>query len=186
LNDAAVVRSYRELMAARTTGGGAMRRRKRLTIVRIGLALATLTMMLPVAAQAKPLPRDSIQVDTQRPEIPYLSQGVGVSEADLGIVTSKSPDDRSLARTYDEQRAEIPYLSHGVGVSEAELGIASSNSPDDRAFARTTDEQPVLVSDSSFDVNPYAVTGFGLMLVLMAGGMGLAIRHNRKSRLAPA
>ena len=166
-----------------------MRRRKRLTIVRIGLALATLTMMLPVAAQAKPLPRDSIQAEyQQRPEIPYLSQGVGVTEADLGILTSKSPDDRSLARTYDEQRVEIPYLSHGVGVSEAELGIVTSKSPDDRSFPRRYDEQPVLVSDggSRFDVDPYAVTGFGLMLVLMAGGMGLAIRHSRKSKLAPA
>ena len=134
-----------------------MRRGKRLTIFRIGLALATLTMMLPVAAQAKPMPSDSIRAENRAPVI-------------------------------DTQRVEIPYLSQGVGVTEAELGIASSNSPDDRGFARTTDEQPVLVSDggSSFDVNPYAVTGFGLALVLMAGGMGLAIRHSRKSRLAPA
>jgi hypothetical protein len=175
-----------------------MRRGKRLTITRIGLALATLAMILPVAAQAKPLPSDRSQaeyqtrpvpvIDTQRVEIPYLSHGVGVSEAELGIGTSKSPDDRSLARTYDEQRVEIPYLSHGVGVSEAELGIVTSKNPDDRSFARTYDEQPVLVSDSgsSFDVNPYAVAGFGLVLVLMAGSMGLAIRHIRKSRLAPA
>ena len=41
----------------------------------------------------------------------------------------------------------------------------------------------MLVSD---DVNPFEVTGFGLVLVLMAGGMGLAIRHNRKSKLSPA
>ena len=66
--------------------------------------------------------------------------------------------------------------------------ILSSKTPDDRGFARTYDEQPVLVSDggSSFDVNQYAVTGFGLALVLMAGGMGLAIRHNRKTKLSPA
>jgi hypothetical protein len=137
-----------------------MRRNKRLGIIRIGLAMATLTMMLPVAAQAKPMPRDSIRAEYQARAVPVI----------------------------DTQRVEIPYLSQGVGVTEAELGIVTSKSPDDRSFPRTYDEQPVLVSDggSSFDVNTYAVTGFGLALVLMAGGMGLAIRHSRKSKLAPA
>ena len=137
-----------------------MRRGKRLTIIRIGLAMATLTMMLPVAAQAKPMPRDSIQAQYQARAVPVI----------------------------DTQRVEIPYLSNGVGVTEAELGIVTSKSPDDRSYARTYDEQPLLVSDggSSFDVNPYAVTGFGLALVLMAGGLGLAIRHNRKTTLSPA
>ena len=108
----------------------------------------------------KPLPRDPIQAEYQAKAAPVI----------------------------DTQRVEIPYLSHGVGVTEAQLGIVSSRTPDDRGFARTYDEQPVLVSDggSSFDVNQYAVTGFGLALVLMAGGLGLAIRHNRRSRLSPA
>ncbi len=44
-----------------------MRRSKRLTIIRIGLAVATLAMTLPVAAQAKPLPRDPIQAEYQGP-----------------------------------------------------------------------------------------------------------------------
>jgi hypothetical protein len=33
------------------------------------------------------------------PEIPYLSHGQGVTEADLGIATGTSPDDRAVART---------------------------------------------------------------------------------------
>ena len=131
-----------------------MRRRKRFTIIRIGLALAALTMIIPTAALGKPLPRDSIQAEYQ-------------------------------ARAYSipTQSVEVPYLSGGVGVTETQLGIVSSTSPDDRSFARTFDEKPVLVSD---DVNPFKVTGFGLVLVLMAGGMGLAIRHDRKSKLSPA
>jgi hypothetical protein len=33
------------------------------------------------------------------PEIPYLSQGQGVTPADLGIATGTGPDDRAVART---------------------------------------------------------------------------------------
>jgi hypothetical protein len=81
-------------------------------------------------------------VQSSGPEIPYLSQGQGVTEADLGIATGTSPDDRAVART-DEAAApapagpEIPYLSQGQGVTEADLGIATGTSPDDRAVART-------------------------------------------------
>ena len=80
-------------------------------------------MIIPTAALGKPLPRDSIQAEyqarayelrdpiqaeyqaraysipTQNVEIPYLSGGVGVTETELGIVSSTSPDDRSFART---------------------------------------------------------------------------------------
>ncbi|HEY7707601.1 MAG TPA: hypothetical protein VH968_10580 [Gaiellaceae bacterium] len=138
-----------------------MRRRKRLTIIRIGLALAATAAVLPVAAQAKPLPSDPIMREYQA---------------------------RAYTLPAEDQRTEIPYLSHGSGVTEAQLGIAGSNSPDDRAFARTSDPQPVVVVDdaSGFDVNPLAVTGFGLALMLVAGGMALAIRHSRKGRLSPA
>ena len=49
-----------------------MRRSKRLTIIRIGLAVATLAMTLPVAAQAKPLPRDPIQAEYQARAVPVI------------------------------------------------------------------------------------------------------------------
>jgi hypothetical protein len=62
-------------------------------------------------------------------EIPYLSHGQGVTEADLGIPTA----DSDAAST----PAEIPYLSHGQGVTEADLGIPTGTSPDDRALPRT-------------------------------------------------
>ena len=159
-----------------------MRRNRRLTIIRIGLAMATLAMVLPVAAQAKPLPRDPIQAEYQAKAAPV------VDTKPLPRDPIQAEYQAKAAPVIDTQRVEIPYLSHGVGVTEAQLGIVSSRTPDDRGFARTYDEQPVLVSDggSGFDVNQYAVTGFGLALVLMAGGLGLAIRHNRRSRLSPA
>ena len=144
-----------------------MRRSKRLTIIRVGLAVATLAMSLPVAAQAKPLPRDPIQAEYQARAAPVI-------------------DTTPLSR--DPIQAEYQARAAPVIDTEAQLGIVPSRTPDDRGFARRYDEQPVLVSDgrSSFDVNQYAVTGFGLALLLMAGGLGLAIRHNRRSKLSPA
>jgi hypothetical protein len=141
LNDTAAVGSYRELMAGRTIKGGAMRRSKRLTIIRVGLAVATLAMTLPVAAQAKPLPRDPIQAEYQARAVPVI-------------------DAKQLAR--DPIQAE--YQARAVPVIETQLSDGGR----------------------SFGVDQYAVTGFGLALVLMAGGMGLAIRHSRKSKLSPA
>ena len=151
-----------------------MRRSKRLTIIRTGLALAALAMIIPTAALGKPLPRDPIQAE-------YQARAYELRDP-------IQAEYQARAYSIPTQSVEIPYLSGGAGVSEIQLGIVSSTSPDDRSLARTYDEQPVLVSDdgSSFDVNPFAVTGFGLVLVLMAGGMGLAIRHNRKSKLSPA
>jgi hypothetical protein len=65
-----------------------------------------------------------------------------VTEADLGIATGTSPDDRAVARTDPAAAAtpagpEIPYLSQGQGVTEAELGIGTGVAPDDRALPRT-------------------------------------------------
>ena len=101
-----------------------------------------------------------------------------------------SPDDRNVARStvVPTPAVEIPYLSHGNGVTAADLGFAVSNSPDDRAYQRPFTESPVVVSDggSTIDVNPFAVTGFGLALLLAAGGMSLLIRHNRRTKLSPA
>ena len=65
-----------------------MRRSKRLTIIRVGLAVAALAMTLPVAAQAKPLPRihpggvpgravpviDRIQAEYQARAVPVIDR----------------------------------------------------------------------------------------------------------------
>jgi hypothetical protein len=148
-----------------------MRRKKRLTITQIALALAVVAMV-PVTAEAKPMP-----TDTGR------EQGMPVY-----VTGTLSPDDRAFSRVDSARQVEIPYLSHGVGVTTAELGI-STGSPDDRGHARTASEAAtVVVTDegSRIDVDPYVVTGFGLALLLLAGGMGIAIRQSRKTTLSPA
>jgi hypothetical protein len=156
-----------------------MRRKKRFVIARVGLALAVVAIV-PVTAEAKPLPTDQsrAQYELGNAEIPYLSHGVGVT-----------PDDRAFSRIDTARQVEIPYLSHGVGVTPAELGFATSLSPDDRGHARTEPEATTVVTTddgSRIDVNPYVVSGFGLGLMLLAGGMGIAIRQSRKTRLSPA
>jgi hypothetical protein len=118
-----------------------MRRIRRLTIIRIGLAVATLAMTLPVAAQAKPIPRDPIQAEYQARAAPVI-------------------DTKPLPR--DPIQAE--YQARAAPVIDTQRVDGAS----------------------SFDVNQYAVTGFGLALALMAGGLGYAIRHNRRSTLSPA
>jgi hypothetical protein len=73
---------------------------------------------------------------------------------------------------------QTPYVTQGVATS-----------PDDRSFSRAPSlETTPVVSDggTTIDINPYAVTGFGLALLLVIGGTGLAIRHTRKGRLSPA
>ena len=95
-----------------------MRRKKRLTITGIALALAVVAMV-PVTAEAKPLPTDTSH-----------EQGMPVY-----VTGTLSPDDRAFSRVDSARQVEIPYLSHGVGVTTAELGIATG-SPDDRGYAR--------------------------------------------------
>lgn len=166
-----------------------MRRKKRLTIVRTGLALAALA--IPAVAQAKPVSTDQsyAQYRLGPAEIPYLSHGQGVDASQFSGTVSVSPDDRSISRaTVVHKSLEIPYLSHGQGVTPAELGIAVAKSPDDRAVSRATPtETPVVSGDgSTFDLNPFGVTAFGLGLVLLAGIMALGIRQSRRSKLSPA
>ena len=166
-----------------------MRRRKRFTILRIAVALAA-AAIVPVTAQAKPTPvGNDVRVKIQLGEIPYLSQGHGVNAADFGVALG--PADRNPARPTiaAENRVGIPYLSQGVGVTSAELGFAVGKSPDDRPYSRATSlETTPVVSDggTSIDVSPYAVTGFGLVLLLAMGGMGLAIHHKRTAKLSAA
>ncbi len=156
-----------------------MRRKKRFAIGWIALGLAVVAIV-PVTAAAKPLPTDTSHeqgmpvyvIGTLSPDDPTLS-----------------PDDRAFSRVDSARQVEIPYLSHGVGVTTAELGLATGVSPDDRGYQRAYPEATTLVATddgSRIDVNPYVVTGFGLALLLLAGGMGIAIRHSRKTTLSPA
>ena len=135
-----------------------MRRKKRFAIGWVALGRAVVAMV-PVTAAAKPLPTDQSLAQYE------LNQAQG----------TLSPDDRAFSRV---EQVETPSLSRGVGVT-----------PDDRGFSRVGPETTTIVATddgSRFDVNPYVVSGFGLALLLLAGGMGIAIRQSRKTTLSPA
>jgi hypothetical protein len=136
-----------------------MRRKKRFAIGWVALGLAVVAMA-PVTAAAKPLPTDQSLAQYK------LSQAQG----------TLSPDDRAFSRV--DSAVETQQVSHGVGVT-----------PDDRAFARIGPETTaILVAEdgSRFDIDPYVVSGFGLALLLLAGGLGIGIRQSRKTTLSPA
>jgi hypothetical protein len=153
-----------------------MRRKKRFTIGWVALGLAVVAMA-PVTAAAKPLPTDTGHVQG----MPVYVTGTlspddrAFSRVDSGTL---SPDDRAFSRVDTAGQVETPYVSRGVGVT-----------PDDRGFSRVGPETTTIVATddgSRFDVDPYVVTGFGLALLLLAGGMGIAIRQSRKTTLSPA
>ena len=100
-----------------------MRRKKRVAILQIALATGLVATFTATAAQAKPLPHapdDQSHAQgmpvyvtgSQSPDdrgfarttseqqlvVPYLSQGQGVTSAELGYAVSKSPDDRPYPR----------------------------------------------------------------------------------------
>ena len=150
-----------------------MRRKKRFAIGWVALGLAVVAMV-PVAAGAKPLPTDT----SYEQGMPMYVTGT-LSPDDRAFsrveTATLSPDDRAFSRV---EQVETPSLSRGVGVT-----------PDDRGFARVGPETTTIVATdegSRFDVNPYLVSGFGLALLLLAGGMGIAIRQSRKTTLSPA
>jgi hypothetical protein len=167
-----------------------MRRKKRLSIFRIAVALAVAAAIVPVAAMAKPYAGSTDEVQSKYVlgpgEIPYLSQGHGVEATQLG--RQLGADDRALPRTsmVTEPSVVIPYLSQGEGVTSAELGFVVGNAVDDRPFARSNPEQTPVVSDDgwSIDVNPYLMTGSAL--ILLALGMGFALWYTRRTRLSTA
>jgi hypothetical protein len=147
-----------------------MRRKKRLTIGWVALGLAVVAMV-PVTAQAKPVSTDQsrTQYELGPGEIPYMIHGQGATG-------TLSPDDRAFSRV--DSAVETQQMSHGVGVT-----------PDDRGFARVGPETTAIVvaeDGSRFDIDPYVVSGFGLTLLLLAGGLGIAIRQSRKTTLSPA
>ena len=101
----------------------------------------------PMLGQTAPITESTAPAG---PQIPYLSQGQGVTPAELGIATGTAPDDRAVART-DPAAAptpaapQIPYLSQGEGVTSAELGFPTGVAPDDRAVARV--DEPTMSPD---------------------------------------
>jgi hypothetical protein len=144
-----------------------MKRTKRFTLRRVALGLAVAAVLAP-AAQAEPIGSYERQ-SQQSVEIPYLSGGVGVSHMDF------DPASPASGKVSDE----IAYLSHGSVAAIA---------PDDIALSRPSNSGSPTVTATSggFEVGPGTVSGFALALVLLAGGMALAIRHGRKTRLSPA
>lgn len=64
----------------------------------LALAVAA-TAATGAAGSASAEPGKYLGTGTTPTEIPYLSQGQGVTPADLGIATGTSPDDRALPRT---------------------------------------------------------------------------------------
>jgi hypothetical protein len=137
-----------------------MRRSKRLKIVRISLAMAV-AAAIPVTAQAKPIPAGGVGSEREYRWKAVPVQVLGVT----GVGTE---------REYRWKAVPIPETV--------------TKSSDDRPFSRAPNlERTTATSDggSTFDVNPYVVSGFGVGL-LLALGMALAIRHNRKTKLSPA
>ena len=181
-----------------------MKRTKRFTLRRVALGLAVAAVLAP-AAQAEPIGSYERQ-SQQSVEIPYLSGGVGVSHMDFD----------PASRPSGKRSGEIAYLSHGgvatrpdfwnydpktgekiadtsPGVAPEQLAALWGDSnvaiaADDLALSRpTTSGSPTVTATSvGFEVGPGTVSGFGVALVLLAGGMALAIRHGRKTRLSPA
>lgn len=145
-----------------------MKRTKRFTVRRLALALAVAAVVAP-AAQAEPIGSYERQ-SQQSVEIPYLSQGVGVSHMDFDQASPRS----------GKVSGEIPYLSNG--------GSNVAIAPDDMVLSKPTNAgSPVLeTSSTGWDVSPSTVSGFAVAFVLLAGGSLLAIRHGRRTRLSPA
>jgi hypothetical protein len=175
-----------------------MKRTKRFTLRRVALGLAVAAVLAP-AAQAKPT---SSQPSV---EIPYLSQGVGVTHMDFDQTSQASGTVSS----------EIAYLSHGnvssppdfwnydpktgakvantsPGLSADQLaqlyGGDAAIAPDDLAMTRPSNAGSPSVAETSGSWEPGTgtVSGFAIALVLLAVGSALLIRHNRKTRLSPA
>ena len=145
-----------------------MKRKKRFTIRRIALGLAVAAVVAP-AAQAEPI--GSYERQQSNVEIPYLSHGVGVSHLDFDASSKRS----------GKSSSEISYLSHGGSVARP---IAA----DDMALSRPSNLGSPSVTESSggWDVGPGTVSGFVVVLMLLAGASAVAVRHNRRTRLSPA
>jgi hypothetical protein len=150
-----------------------MKRIKRFTLRRIALGLAVAAVLVP-AAQAKPTPARP----QPGPEIPYLSHGVLTPPVDFWNYDSKTGE-----KLYNTSPGVAPdELAQLYGVSNTEI------SPDDRPFSKATSvgAEPTVAGDDGYEFGAGTIGFAGLALLFGAGGAGLAIRHNRKTRLSTA
>ena len=175
----------------------------------LALAVAA-TAATGAAGSASAEPGKYLGTGTTPTEIPYLSQGQGVTPADLGIAADEAaaptqaapeipylsqgqgvtPADLGIAA--DEAAAptqaspEIPYLSQGQGVTPADLGIATGTAPDDRALPRT---DPVATTGgtasdpATFSVpSPAETATIAGVLALMITGAFFVVGGRRRMR----
>ena len=178
-----------------------MKRTKRFTLRRIAVGLAV-AAIAPAAAQARPMDMDGSDFrllhaqamakaqTKQTVEIPYLSHGVGVTAAQIGIGTSKSPDDRAFSKqspvdfwNYDSKTGE-KIADSSPGVASDELAQVWSGSPTEKSV------EPSAGATQSGGVDGGGtVAGLAFALVLAAaaaGGTVLARRRYRSTKLSPA
>jgi hypothetical protein len=155
------------------------------TVLALAVA-ATAASGVASSASAEPgmyLGTGAPAVEQTSPEIPYLSHGQGVTEADLGIVTGTSPDDRAVPRGEEAAAQtpagpEIPYLSQGQGVTPADLGIPTGTSPDDRAVPRG--EEAAATTPAGPEI-PYLSQGQGVT----PADLGIATGTSPDDRAVP-
>ena len=144
----------------------------------LALAVAA-TAATGAAGSASAEPGKYLGTGTTPTEIPYLSQGQGVTPADLGIAA-----DEAAAPT--QAAPEIPYLSQGQGVTPADLGIGTGTAPDDRALPRT---DPVATTGgtasdpATFSVpSPAETATIAGVLALMITGAFFVVGGRRRMR----
>jgi hypothetical protein len=177
-----------------------MKRTKRFTLRRIAVGLAV-AAIAPAAAQARPMDMDGSDFrllhaqamakaqTKQTVEIPYLSHGVGVTAAEIGIGTSKSPDDRAFSRqspvdfwNYDSKTGE-KVADSSPGVASGDLAQLWSGSPAEKSV----EPSPSAAETGGYG-NGGTVAGLTIALLLAAAAAGattLAVRRNR-TKLSPA
>jgi hypothetical protein len=102
-------------------------------------------------------------------EIPYLSQGVGITREAPGITT------------------EVPYLSHGIGVTReapAQSTPVLRDKPDGAELSRGGAVEVSLASSDSSIVWSEVLTGFGFGLALaLLGALGVLALRQRTFRM---
>ncbi len=114
----------------------------------LALAVAA-TAATGAAGSASAEPGKYLGTGTPPPtEIPYLSQGQGVTPADLGIEWRRA----------NAGGAEVPLSQPGQGVTPADLGIATGTAPDDEAVPQT---DPAAASTPAGPGDPLSQPGSG-------------------------
>ena len=166
-----------------------MRRRNGKVVGGFALVLLAAAAIIPVTAQARPMPADNRQQSdypawAMQIETPYwFSKPAGVI-----------PDDRSFARSMtvgNNDRSDYPAWAMQVETPYW-FSTPAGVSPDDRSLARsmTVDSTPTAVVNDggrSIDFNAYTVTGLlSVLLLAIGGGMAAGVVYSRRTNLSPA